>query len=57
MALTVTHDDHTTTYPTATKWHVDDQGYLHLRNDHAQVATFNNISWNHVDEVDDKRSE
>jgi len=49
MPLEVTTDDGTIPFHTAERWHVDETGYLHLRNDNGPVATFNNISWKCVE--------
>lgn len=48
------HDLVSSEFPSATGWHIDDSGYLHIKKDgHGNVASFHANSWRAVQRDDD----
>lgn len=48
------HDLVSSEFPSATGWHIDDSGYLHIKKDgHGNVASFHADSWRAVQRDED----
>jgi hypothetical protein len=53
MAITVQHGkDDVTTHQDAEKWHIDDDGRLHIVGDNGNVASYNNGYWANVQKAE-----
>lgn len=49
MAITVQHGkDEVTTHDGATRWHIDDDGRLHIVGENGNTASYNNGYWANV---------